>query len=177
MATISGTTLTYGSGATQQAGGGKVIAYAYGEYGTRTTFPSTNNYVYWQAATLNRKSANSDIRVKSMQQGHDKASYPFGGTFVEIQDPSGNKYRSYKGSHYEPCREGGNQEVIYVCDWTFRNANISSSTGNWVIQFGWQSADGTNNRWARIWNPNASDDGRGYQKTSTVFVEEIIWGD
>ena len=175
--TISGTTLTYGNGSTQQAGGGKVISYAYGEYATRTTFPDQNNYIYWDACTINRKNADSDIRIKSMQQGHNKHSYPFGGTFVEIKDSSNNKYRSYYGSHYEPCREGGNQEIIYVCDWTFRQADINNSTGNWTVHFGWQSINGSNNRWAHIWNPNASDDGRGYQKSSTCFVEEIIWGD
>ena len=175
--TISGTTLTFGNGSTQQAGGGKVISYGYGEYSTRTSFPDQNNYIYWDAATINRTRADSDIHVKSMQQGHQKYSYPFGGTFVEIKDPSGNKYRSYMGSHYEPCRENDQQEVIYQCDWTFRDSAISNATGNWTVHFGWQSINGTNNKWCRIWNPNNNDDGRGYQKSSVCFVEEIIWGD
>ncbi len=174
--TISGTSLTYGSGVSQTAGGGKVISYAYGEYCTRTSFPNSNNYIYWDACTINRKNAGSDIRVKSLQAGCQKNSYPFGGTFVEIKDSSNNKYRSYKGSAYEPCRENNSQELVYLCDWTFRDADISNLTGNWTVHFGWQSINGQNARWANIWNPNVTDDGRGYQKCSTCFVEEILYG-
>ena len=177
MAQLTGTSLVYGSGASQTAGGGKVIRYAYGEYCTRTSLSVSNNHIFWQAATLNRQRSDTDIHVKALMAGHNKYSYPFGGTFVELKDPSNNLYRSYIGSAYEPCREGGGQEIVMYVDYTFRDSAISNATGNWVIQFGYQAIDGTNNRWAEIWNPSGSDDGRGWQKCSTCFVEEIMYGD
>lgn len=176
MAIISGTTLTYGSGATQQAGGGKVIQYGYGEYAVRTSLPDGNNYIYWSAATINRQRSDSDFHVVSTQPGHNYYSYPYGGCFVEIQDPSGNNYRSYKGVQYIVCYESGNQEIVLRADWTFRANVISSNTGSWEVRFGYQSINGGNNKWAQIWNPNANDDGRGYQKSSTCFIEEIVYG-
>ena len=174
--TISGTTLTYGSGTSQTAGGGKVISYGYGEYNTRTSLPDQNNYIFWDAATINRKRADSDFHVVALMPGHNWNSFPFGGCFVEVKDASGNKYRSYYGAQYLPCGEGANQEVTFKVDWTFRDSVLNNNTGNWTVHFGYQSNDGGNNRWAVIWNPNASDDGRGYQKSSTCFVEEIIYG-
>tara|TARA_B100000131_G_scaffold233783_1_gene225685 strand:+ start:1805 stop:2338 length:534 start_codon:yes stop_codon:yes gene_type:complete len=177
MATISGTTLTYGSGASQTAGGGKVIRYGYGEYNTRTSLPNANNYIFWDACTINRQRSDSDFHVVALMPGHDWHSFPYGGTFVEIKDVSGNKYRSYKGSQYLCCGEGGSQEIVMKVDWTFRDSAIASTTGNWTVHFGYQSYNGGNNKWCNIWNPNASDDGRGYQKSSTCFVEEIIYGD
>ncbi len=176
MATISGTTLTYGNGSTQQVGGGKVIQYAYGEYNVRTSFPDANNYIFWNACTIQRQRADSDLHVVALLPGHDRYSYPFGGTFVEVEDSSGNTYRSYKGSQYMPCLEGASQEVIMKVDWTFRDSVLSNNTGGFIVKFGWQAINGSNNRWCQIWNPNASDDNRGYQKSSTCFVEEIIYG-
>ena len=176
MAQISGTTLTFGNGSTQQAGGGKVIQYAYGEYATRTSFPDANNYLFWTACTIQRQRADSDLHVVALLPGHNRYSYPFGGTFVEVEDPSGNKYRSYKGSQYICCHEGDNQEIVMKVDWTFRDSVLSNNTGGFVVRFGWQAINGTNNKWAQILNPNASDDNRGYQKSSTSFVEEIIYG-
>ena len=176
MSTISGTTLTYGNGSTQQVGGGKVIQYAYGEYNVRTSFPDANNYIFWNACTIQRQRADSDLHVVALLPGHDRYSYPFGGTFVEVEDSSGNTYRSYKGSQYMPCLEGASQEVIMKVDWTFRDSVLSNNTGGFIVKFGWQAINGSNNRWCQIWNPNASDDNRGYQKSSTCFVEEIIYG-
>ena len=75
------------------------------------------------------------------------------------------------------CGEGGSQEITFKVDWTFRDSAIASTTGNWTVHFGWESNDGTNYKWCHVWNPSASDDGRGYQKSSTCFVEEIIYGD
>ena len=46
MAQITGTSLIYGSGASQSAGGGKVIQYGYGENNTRTSLSTNNNYIY-----------------------------------------------------------------------------------------------------------------------------------
>lgn len=177
MAQLTGTSLVYGSGASQTAGGGKVIRYAYGEYCVRTSLSINNNHIFWQAVNLNRQRNDTDIHVKALMAGHNKYSYPYGGTFVELKDPSNNLYRSYTGSAYEPCREGGNQEIVMYVDYTFRDSAISNATGNWTIQFGYQSSNGSNNRWAEIWNPSNSDDGRGWQKCSTVFVEEIKYGD
>ena len=176
MAQISGTTLTYGSGATQQAGGGKVIQYAYGEYAVRTSIPVANNYIFWNGPTIQRQRADSDLHVVALLPGHDRYSYPYGGVFVELEDSSGNKYRSYKGAQYIACHEGGSQEVVMKVDWTFRDSAISNNTGGFIVRFGYQAVDGTNNRWCNIWNPSASDDNRGYQKSSTCFVEEIIYG-
>ncbi len=176
MATISGTTLTYGNGSTQQVGGGKVIQYAYGEYNVRTSFPDANNYIFWNACTIQRQRADSDLHVVALLPGHDRYSYPFGGTFVEVEDSSGNTYRSYKGSQYMPCLEGASQEVIMKVDWTFRDSVLSNNTGGFIVKFGWQAINGSNNRWCQIWNPNASDDNRGYQKSSTCSVEEMIYG-
>ena len=176
--TISGTTLTYGNGTTQGSGGGRVIQYGYGENNTRTSLSTNNNYIYWgTAAQLQRQRSDSCLRIKAMMPGHEKYSYPYGGTFVEVEDPNGTRFRSYVGSVYEPCRESSNMEIILLVEKTFLAADLNSNTGTWKVHFGYQSNNGSNNRWAAIWNPNNNDDGRAFQKGSTCFVEEIVYGD
>lgn len=174
--TISGTTLTYGNGSTQQAGGGKVIQYGYGEYAVRTSLPVDNNYIFWNGPTIQRQRADSDLHVVALLPGYGHYSYPYGGVFVEMRSPANVRYRSYKGAQYIPCLENGTCEVAMKVDWTFRDSVLNNETGGWLVSFGYQAADGTSNRWCNIWNPNASDDNRGYQKSSTCFVEEIIYG-
>ena len=174
--TISGTTLTYGNGSTQQAGGGKVIQYGYGEYAVRTSLPVANNYIFWNGPTIQRQKTNSDFHVVALLPGYARYSYPFGGVFVEMRSPANVRYRSYEGAQYIPCLENDTCEVVMKVDWTFRESVLNNETGGWLVSFGYQAVDGTNNRWCNIWNPNASDDNRGYQKSSTCFVEEIIYG-
>ena len=95
MAQITGTSLIYGSGASQSAGGGKVIQYGYGEYAVRTSLPVDNNYIFWNGPTIQRQSADSDFHVVALMPGHAWNSFPFCGMFVEMKDSSNNKYRSY----------------------------------------------------------------------------------
>jgi len=178
MASISGTTLTYGSNQTQTTAGGKIVNYGFAKYSTRTSLPVTGSseYTMWNGASMTRSLSNSYIRGTGMLPGNGRYSYPYGGCFCALVRPDGSRLTRWVGTLYQPCLEGDNQEVIWHTDYTWSASDIGTQTGTYRLDFGYWSINNSDNRWANIWNPNASDDSRGYQKGSVSFIEEIAYG-
>ena len=65
-------------------------------------------------------------------------------------------------------------EILFEFDQVMTPAECLFQTGNYYVDFGWQSADGGACRPFNIWNPNRSDDARGYQKGSMAWVQELF---
>lgn len=178
-ASISGTTLTYGNGETQTTAGGKIINYGFAKYSVRTTLPNagSSEYTFWNAASCTRSKTNSYIRGVGLLPGHGYNSYPYGGVFISLVNVgTGARLTRWVGAMYQPNLEGSAQEIMMYCDYTWTDTEIGAATGTFRLDFGYWASNGSDNRWAVIWNPNASDDGRGSQKGSTSFIEEIIYG-
>jgi hypothetical protein len=178
MATIGGTTLNYGSTGTQTSAGGKIINYGFAKYDTRTSLPvaGSSEYTFWNAASMTRSLSTSHIRAVAMLPGHGYYSYPYGGCFCALVRPDNSRLNKWYGTMYQPNLEGGAQEIMWYTDYTFIPSEIGTQTGTYRLDFGYWSSNGSDNRWANIWNPNASDDSRGYQKGSVSFIEEIVFG-
>ena len=178
MASISGTTLTYGSGAAQTTAGGKILNYGFAKYSVRTGLPVTGSseYTFWSGASMTRSKSDSYIRGTAMLPGHGRYSYPYGGCFCALVRPDATRITRWTGTLYQPNLEGDGQTVIWFTDYTWSASDIGTQTGTYRLDFGMWSNNGSDNRWANIWNPSSSDDSRGYQKGSVSFIEEIAYG-
>ena len=177
MATISGTALTYGSGSTQSTAGGRVISYGFAKYSNRESgIGGNSNYVQWTGAQMTRKRTDTYIRATAMLPGHGRYNYPLGGCFCQLVRPDNSTLRRWIGTLHQPCLEGDGQEVIWFTDYTWSPTDIGSQLGLYRLQFGMQTSNGNEGKWANIWNPSKSDDNRGYQKGSVSFIEEIYYG-
>jgi len=176
--TISGTQVTYPSGAVQTTSGGKVINYGFAEYSTRTSLPTSADYIFWSnGGLMTRSSSTSYIHVEAQMTGHGRYSYPMNATFCELIRPDNSRVRTWKGNIYQPNLENGGVEVILLTDYMFTPAEIGTQTGSYGIAFGWDVADnGGGNRWCNIWNPDSNDDNRAAQTGSTCFMSEVIYG-
>lgn len=177
MATISGTTLTFGNGQTQSAAGGRVISYGYSKYSTRQGgIGGNSNYVQWNGASMTRKRTDTYIRATAMLPGHGRYNYPLGACFCQLVRPDGTTLRRWHGTLHQPVLEGDGQEVIWFTDYTWSASDIGTQVGTYRLDFGANTINGDECKWANIWNPNSSDDGRGCQKGSVSFIEEIYYG-
>lgn len=176
--TISGTQLTFGNGQSQSTAGGKILNYGFAKYSTRTSLPvdGSNEYTFWNGASMTRSKTDSYIRGTAMLPGHGYYSYPYGGCFCALVRPDGSRINRWTGTLYQPNLEGASQEIIFFTDYTWSASDIGTQTGTYRLDFGYWSVNGSNNRWANIWNPSNSDDSRGYQKGSVSFIEEIAYG-
>jgi hypothetical protein len=177
MASINGTTLTYGNSQTQTTAGGKIINYGFAKYSVRSTMPNagSSEYTFWNGASMNRSRTDSYIRATAMLPGHGYNSFPYGGCFCALVRPDGSRLNRWTGTLYQPNLEGGAQEILWFTDYTWSSSDIGTQTGTYRLDFGMWSNNGSDNRWCVTWNPNASDDSRGFQKGSVSFIEEIAY--
>jgi len=170
----------YPNGGTQSIGAKTIIGWAYNEYSTRTgsTFSSSPTPTnLWYAHAYTRKRSDSGFRVNGILPGHNRYSYPYWGLGLRFYRPSGGyiDWMGYSNS-YQPCPENESAEVIWWCDSYIPAATLGTETGQWNVYYVQGSFSGTStDGFAEIWNPNSSDDARGYQQGSTsMLYEEVV---
>jgi len=169
----------YGDGSNSNSGRIIKISYADSSAYGRTSIPATSGSgesgqkVLWTALTHNKLSATSHLRVQMHIIGGVKYSYPYYGTGIRVEWSGGN-YTTFHGSNYSIGAYISNGSVLWLVDYTFTPANLSNQTGNIGVKAIYRTSSGSGDRPFNIWNPNASDDGRGFQKQSTCIVTEFV---
>ena len=171
----------YGDGSNSNSGRIIKISYADSSAYGRTSISGTggagesNQITLWTALTHNKLSATSHLRCQMHIAGHSKHSYPFYGTGVRAEWSGGN-YTTFQGSSYSIGAYISSGSVLWLIDYTFTPSNLSNQTGNIGIKAIYRTnpSQGGNDRPFNIWNPNASDDNRGFQKQSTCIVTEFV---
>ena len=153
-------------------------------YGTRTSVSShgANNTYYelWEPFTSGspfvKTRADTHLHVEALLIGHGKHSYPFYGLNFRIRNTTGSSVDIIE-------REGvgyiiGDYHASGSIHWYTNNILTPAQCGNQAASFrlghGWQSSDGNNAQPFVIWNPNKSDDSRGYQKYSWSRITELL---
>jgi hypothetical protein len=171
----------YGDGSNSNSGRIIKISYADSSAYGRTSINATSSggeggqRTLWTALTHSKVSASSSLRVQMHITGGVKYSYPYYGTGVRAEWSGGN-YTTFHGSNYSIGAYIGNGQVLWLIDYTFTPSNLSNQTGNIGIKAIYRTnpSQGGNDRPFNIWNPNASDDNRGFQKQSTCIVTEFV---
>ena len=170
----------YGDGSNSNSGRIIKISYADSSAYGRTSVSGTGSTgsagqrTLWTALTHNKLSATSHLRCQMHIAGHSKHSYPFYGTGVKAEWTGGGVYTTFEGSSYSIGAYIGSGSVLWLIDYTFTPSNLSNQTGNITFKAIYQSANSTNDKPFGIWNPNANDDGRGYQKQSVCIITEFV---
>ena len=76
--------------------------------------------------------------------------------------------------YYSIGKYADSNQVIWKILTFFTAANLSNQTGNITFYASYTATSGqTGNKPALQWNPNATDDNRGFQKGSTCNVFEV----
>ena len=168
----------YGDGTNSNSG--RVLGQKTSSNSTRTSMIGNSNNQdvdMWNMLTYNKLSSTSTIIVSAHITIHHDYSYPFYGTFCKATWNSGaGVYRNRSGCNYTigQYASSTNNQVIWKILTFFTAANLSNQTGNITFYASYTATSGqTGNKPALYWNPNATDDGRGFQKGSTCNVFEV----
>jgi len=130
--------------------------------------------LWHHAVTINKKYKDTHLHFQVTLLGHGKHSYPFYGTSGCVTLPAGQTHLRYDCSHY---LIGSYQAAGYIqweIDLIMTPAECQYQTGSFFIDAGWSTANASTNRPFTMWNPNSSDDPRGFQKSSTAHVTELF---
>lgn len=169
----------YGDGSNSNSGRVIKVSYADSSAYGRTTISNTtgggesHQQVLWTALTHSKVSSTSHLRCQMHITGHGKYSYPYYGTGVRA-DYNGGNYTTFLGSNYSIGAYIGDGQVLWLIDYTFTPSNLNNQTGNVTFKALYRSVGGGSDKPFRIWNPNNSDDNRGYQKQSVCIVTEFV---
>ena len=171
----------YGDGSNSNSGRVIKVSYADSSAYGRTSVNTTSSggeggqRTLWTALTHSKVSSTSHLRCQMHITGHGKYSYPYYGTGVRA-DYTGGNYTTFEGSNYSIGAYIGGGQVLWLIDYTFTPSNLNSQTGNVTFKAIFRSnpSQGGNDRPFNIWNPNASDDNRGFQKQSVCIVTEFV---
>jgi|TARA_B100000131_G_scaffold229641_1_gene221408 hypothetical protein len=153
--------------------------------GTRTAVNSggANNAYYelWESFTTAspfvKTRADTHLHVEALLIGHSKSSYPFFGTNFRIRNTTGSTSVDITE------REGVGYIIgAYVntggVHWYTNNILTPAQCGNQAASFrlghGWSVANGQSARPFQTWNPNNSDESRGYQQYSWARITELL---
>ena len=168
----------YGDGSNSNTGRVIKVSYADSSAYGRTSVNATSSggeggqRTLWTALTHTKVSSTSHLRCQMHITGHGKYSYPYYGTGVRA-DYSGGHYTTFHGSNYSIGAYIGGGQVLWLIDYTFTPTNLANNTGNITFKAIFRSNGGGNDRPFNTWNPNASDDNRGFQKGSTCNLFEV----
>ena len=169
----------YGDGSNSNIGRVIKVSYADSSAYGRTSISGTSGAgesgqrTLWTALTHNKLSATSHLRVQMHITGGSKHSYPYYGTGIRVEWSGGN-YTTFHGSNYSIGSYTSSGQVLWLVDYTFTPANLSNQTGNIGVKAIYRTASGSGDKPFNIWNPNASDDNRGFQKQSVCIVTEFV---
>lgn len=152
-----------------------------GKYGVRTTgipaaMSGSNMHRLWTAITgITRTNPNNGLVVSACLVGYNRYSYPFWGTFCEINNSSGvNISRNWRGNTYDISNNDDANQVNWRVFTYFTPAELGTNT-NMQVAFGWSRYDGASSTDGpfEVWNPNNTEDARAFPQDSTCFVYEV----
>ena len=157
---------------------GKTIQVRKATYAVRTTMP-TSSTAYWAWTPFNtgnyfvKQKADTHLRVQAVMPGHGKHSYP--GYFMKMKmtNPNSGTIETYEGCRYYHGGYYTNNDIHAEFDRIWTPTELGNLTGNFMCDLGWHSTDGSSIRPYNVWNPNASDDGRGAQQVSYCVITEF----
>ena len=157
---------------------GKTIQIDRAYYSTRTSMPTTTG-TYWVWTPFNssnyfvKQKADTYLRVYAYLPGCQKHSYPGFFMRTKLIKPDGTSTETQEGCRYYHGGYYTANDVHAEYDTIWTPAACGNTTGNFMIDVGWRSTDGSAIRPFNIWNPNATDDARGGQMTSYCIVTEF----
>ena len=166
----------YGDGSNSNSG--RILGQKHSFNQSRSSMngnPNNQDVDLWNMLTYSKISSTSTMIVQAHITMHHDYSYPFYGTFCKATWNSGaGVYRNRSGCNYSIGKYADSNQVIWKILTFFTAANLSNQTGNITFYASYTATSGqTNNKPGLIFNPNASDDNRGFQKASTCNVYEV----
>ena len=157
---------------------GKTIQIDRAYYSTRTSIPTTTG-TYWVWTPFNssnyfvKQKADTHLRVYAYLPGGAKHSYPGYFMRMKMTNPGGGSIETSEGCRYYHGGYYANNDVHAEFDKIWTPTDLGGSAGNYMVDLGWQTMNGSAIRPFNIWNPNATDDARGRQMTSYCIVTEF----
>ena len=166
----------YGDGSNSNTG--RILGQKHSFNQTRSSMngnPNNQEVDLWNMLTYSKISSTSTIIVSAHITMHHDYSYPYYGTHCKATWNSGaGVYRNRSGCNYSIGKYADSNQVIWKILTFFTAANLSNQTGNITFYASYTATSGqTNNKPGMIFNPNANDDNRGFQKASTCNVYEV----
>ena len=163
-------TVYYGDGGDSTK---RILGSKYAYNATRTSVNSAygSALTLWTPLTYNKISSTSELHVQGMLIGHDKYSYPHYGTFTRATWSGGNQ-TMHHGSQYSIGAYIGTGSIIWFINQIWYPSELGNTTGNFTFTCEYKSSNSSSARPFEIWNPNSSDEARGYQMGSTFVVTE-----
>ena len=189
--TINISKLAHGSGTAGQAikinsaangfefgSAGKTIKVDRSYYTTRTSLPTTTG-TYWVWTPFSssnyfvKQKADTHLRVYAYLPGHAKHSYPGYFMRMKMTNPGGGSIETQEGCRYYHGGYYANNDIHAEFDTIWTPSDLGGAAGNYMVDLGWRSTNGSAIRPFNIWNPNATDDARGGQMSSYCVVTEF----
>ena len=166
----------YGDGSNSNSG--RILGQKHSFNQSRSSMngnPNNQDVDLWNMLTYSKISSTSTMIVQAHITMHHDYSYPYYGTHCKATWNSGaGVYRNRSGCNYSIGKYADSNQVIWKILTFFTAANLSNQTGNITFYASYTATSGqTNNTPGLIFNPNASDDNRGFQKASTCNVYEV----
>ena len=166
----------YGDGSNSNSG--RVLGQKHSFNQSRSSMngnPNNQDVDLWNMLTYSKISSTSTMIVQAHITMHHDYSYPYYGTLCKATWNSGaGVYRNRSGCNYSLGKYADSNQVIWRILTFFTAANLSNQTGNITFYASYTATSGqTGNKPGLIFNPNASDDNRGFQKASTCNVYEV----
>ena len=150
-----------------------VVTYVRNRNGKRTTMSTTGAAHVWpNAIVINRKYSDTSILVQGQLIGHDKHSYPAYFLYGQLICPNGTSLKRYEGNWYGG-NYAANQSIMWSVDMLFNSGELQGEIGDFKFNCGWDHVEGSVGRPFVTWNPNASDDTRGWQQHSVMNAWEL----
>ena len=146
--------------------------YAYNATRTSVAIAYGSALTLWQPLTYNKLSSTSELHVQGMLIGHDKYSYPLYGTFTRATWSGGNQTMHHGTQHIIGAYIGTGSVVWSINQIWYPSELGNGVTGNITFTCEFKSSNSNAARPFEIWNPNSSDENRGYQMGSTFVVTE-----
>ena len=155
-----------------------VVGFAHNRYTQRRSGIGDSDQVLWnRAVTINKRYKDTHLHFTAVIPGHGKHCYPFFGTYGQVTTPTGQTHKRFDCSHYWSGVYTTSNDIHWQIDLVMTPAECFYQTGNFYLDCGWQNSNGGGCRPFNVWNPNNSDDSRGYQKGSTADVTELYLGE
>ena len=153
-------------------------------YGTRTSVSShgANNTYYelWEPFTSGspfvKTRADTHLHVEALLIGHGKNSYPWYGLNFRIRNTTGSSVDRIerKGVGYILSAFVAGGSIHWYTNTILTPAQLGNQAASFRLGHGWSCVNSSNARPFNVWNPNVSDDNRGYQKYSWSRITELL---
>ena len=155
-----------------------IVGFNRNRYGFRTSVSNVDDVILWpDAVVINKKYSDTMLHITGLVAGHGHSSYPFYATYVEVITPGGTTVRHHEGSWYQYTTTGANEAIHWFIDSVFTTNECNGEIGTFRFQLGWDHKNNTTGKPFTIWNPNNTDDGRGWQQYSFANAYELYGGE